>query len=113
MTGYPAALALTLAVEVPVYAVVLRRLLGLRGVTAPALAVAVNLATHPLVWWSLGVAAGFRGGYAAALLPVEIAAWLAEAAILWALLRREARTLLAAAVAANAASFLAGLVLLR
>ncbi|MFC5753597.1 hypothetical protein [Actinomadura rugatobispora] len=110
MTGYPAALALTLAVELPVYAVALRVLLRARLLPVLAAAVAVNLVTHPLVWWALGAAARSRGGYEIALLPVEIAAWLAEAALLGALLRRPGRACLHAALAANAASLLAGLV---
>ena len=116
MTGYPAALALTLAVELPVYVAALRIAPGARLPAVLAAAVAVNLVTHPLVWWALGAAARTRGGYETALLPVEIAAWLAEAALLGALRRppgarrAEARIVLHAALAANAASFLAGLV---
>jgi hypothetical protein len=112
VTGYPAALALTLAVELPVYAVALRALLGTRLPSALAAAVAVNLVTHPLVWWALGAAARSRGGYETALLPVEIAAWLTEAALLRTLLRGQGRALLHAALAANAASLLAGLVII-
>ncbi|GAA2452460.1 hypothetical protein GCM10010191_83460 [Actinomadura vinacea] len=110
MTGYPAALALTLAVELPIYLAALRALLGTRVAPALALAVAVNLATHPLVWWTLGAAARLRGGYEIALLPVEITAWLAEAAFLCACLRGPRQKVLHAALAANAASFLAGLI---
>ncbi|XVQ07876.1 hypothetical protein ACQP1W_35600 [Spirillospora sp. CA-255316] len=115
MTGYPAALALTLAVELPVYAAALRVLLGTRLLPVLATAVAVNLVTHPVVWWALGAAARSRGGYEIALLPVEIAAWLAEAALLRAMLLRamlrgKGRAFLHAALAANAASLLAGLV---
>lgn len=112
MSGYPAALALTLAVELPVYAITLQSLLGLRAAAALTLAVAVNLVTHPIVWWVLGVVGGIRGGYEVALLPVELGALASEAAMLWAVLRREPRVLLAVAVAANAASFLIGLILL-
>ncbi|MEW2358635.1 hypothetical protein [Spirillospora sp. NPDC029432] len=112
MTGYPAALALTLAAELPVYAVALRVLLGVRVAAALAAATGVNLVTHPLVWLTLGAAARFQGGYEIALLPVEIAAWLTEAAILYALLRRRGRNLVCVAVAANAVSFLAGLLVI-
>ncbi|MFB4318680.1 hypothetical protein [Actinomadura sp. 21ATH] len=112
MTGYPAALALTLAVELPVYAVALRALLGVRAAAALAMAAGINLVTHPVVWLTLGAAARFHGGYEIVLLPVEIAAWLTEAAILYALLRRRGRDLAGVAVAANAASFLAGLLLI-
>jgi hypothetical protein len=119
VTGYPAALALTLAVELPLYAVALRGLLGVRVATALLAATGVNLVSHPLVWLALGAAARFRGGYEISLLPVEIAAWLAEAAMLRALLRgrgrgrgREGGDLVLIALAANAASFLAGLVLI-
>jgi hypothetical protein len=64
------------------------------------------------VWLALGAAARFRGGYEILLLPVEAAAWLAEAAMLRALLRRNGRDLALIALAANAASFLAGLLLI-
>jgi hypothetical protein len=114
VTGYAAALALTLAVELPIYAVAFRRLIGLRsGSAALALAALVNLATHPLVWWTLHAAGGHRETYAISLLGVEVAAWLTEAAIAWMFLRRDAGTLVAIALAANAASFLAGLLLVR
>ncbi|MFI0356496.1 hypothetical protein [Actinomadura sp. 9N407] len=108
MTGYPAALALTLAVELPLYVVALR----VRIARALLAAAAVNLVSHPLVWLALGAAARFRGGYEIFLLPVEIAAWLAEAAMLRVLLRGEGRDLLLVALMANAASFLAGLLLI-
>ncbi|WP_433472361.1 hypothetical protein ACQPZP_26155 [Spirillospora sp. CA-142024] len=110
MTGYPAALTLTLAVELPIYLAALRVMRAARAPVVFALATGVNLVTHPLVWWTLGVAAEFWEGYEIVLLPVEIAAWLVEAALLGALLGGPRRPLLHAALAANAASFLAGLV---
>jgi hypothetical protein len=113
VSDYPVALALTLAVELPIYVVALRVFLDRRSARAiaisVAIAVAVNLITHPIVWSLLGAASRLRGGYEIALIPVEAGAWLAEAAILWALLRRDPPALLAIAVAANAASFLAGI----
>ena len=102
---YLLALAITLAVEVPLYVVVLRlaRLLPLRLSLAGA--VGVNLLTHPLVWLVLSAHPGW-------FLPVEAAVCLVEAALLWLLVRRrDLVTLLVTAVAANTASVLAGFVL--
>jgi hypothetical protein len=97
---YLAALALTLAIEVPVYGMVLR----LRP--AWALAVLVNLVTHPVVWLLLADRASV-GLFAL----VEVAAWLVEFGLMWAVLRRSASVLLATAVLANSLSCMAGLLL--
>ncbi|GIH07253.1 hypothetical protein Rhe02_53200 [Rhizocola hellebori] len=97
---YVVALALTLAIEVPVYVV------ALRFRSAWALAVAVNLVTHPAVW--LLLAGGASIGY---FMLVELAAWMVEFGLLWAVLRRSSSILFAAAVLANSLSCLAGLLL--
>jgi hypothetical protein len=103
--AYPTALLITLAVEVPVYAVVLRfaRLLpGWRGVAA---AVGVNVVTHPPLWWVVSAHPGW-------LVAAEACVVVVEAGLLWLLAgRRDARLLLVTAVAANTASVLAGIVL--
>jgi hypothetical protein len=102
---YAVALAITLAVEVPIYGVVLhlaRLLPGWRGLGA---AVGVNLATHPLLWLVLSTHPGW-------FIPAEAGVCLVEAALLWGLAgRRDPGLLLAAAVAANTASILAGTLL--
>lgn len=111
--GYAAALALTLAVEVPGYAVLLRRL-GVRTRTAVLAAVGVNLITHPLLW--VGVRAYEHGtaGYVAAFVVGETAVCAAEWLLLVGVLRGyrvPAGTLAAVSVAVNAASAAAGLLL--
>jgi hypothetical protein len=99
------AFVVTLALELPVYALLLRRPLGLAR--ALAVAVALNLATHPLAWL-----ATYRWG--ARFFAVEAGVWLAEALLLFALARALGRRVplheaLLAALAANALSAGAGL----
>jgi len=98
---YLAALGLTLLVEVPVYVLALRR-------AALIPAVAVNLATHPLLWLWLGSSPSIG-----ALVAAELAAWTVECGLLCAWLRSRPATIVAATVLANALSCLAGLVLNR
>ena len=101
--AYPLALAVTLAVEVPVYAVSLRVARVLTVWRAAALAVLVNLATHPLLWYGLS-----RAG-PAWFAPAEASVVLVEALGGWLLLRREPALLFVVSVFANSASVLAGL----
>jgi len=96
---------LTLAVEVPLYLAVLSHTRLLRRGPAALAAVAVNLATHPLVWLALRHAEPYWPAFAV----VEVAAWLTEFALLYFLVRREPALLAAAALTANTLSALAGL----
>ena len=105
---YPLALALTLAVEVPVYAVALRAAGSLRGGPATLAGIAVNLITHPPVWLVLLRA---EDPYPIVFAVVEVAAWLVEAGIVYARVRRDAVVILLTALVANTASVLAGLIL--
>ena len=100
---YPLALAITLVVEVPGVSgcVPVRRVASLVGGDWAA-AVGVNLATHPVVWWLLSSHPGW-------LVPVEAAVVAVEAALLFALVRRQAALLALTALVANAGSLLAGL----
>jgi hypothetical protein len=112
--SYPAALALTLVVEVPLYLAALR-LAGLRVAKTgwPGLAgaaVVVNLATHPVVWALL---TGAGPAYLGRFWIVEAGAWLLETALLWALIRRELVLIALVALVANQASALAGLLVAR
>ena len=112
--SYPAALALTLVVEVPLYLAALR-LAGLRvGRTGwPGLAgaaVVVNLATHPVVWALL---MGAGPAYWGRFWIVEAGVWLVETALLWALVRRELVLIALVALVANLASVLAGFLVTR
>ncbi|NUP45910.1 MAG: hypothetical protein HOW97_01140 [Catenulispora sp.] len=102
---YPVALFLTLVVEVPIYATVLI-VAGLTSRRAAALlGIGVNLLTHPVVWALTG------SGSLLVLAAAELGAWLVEAAVLYAVIRREAVLLFALALCANCASFLLGLAL--
>jgi hypothetical protein len=109
MLPYPAALALTLAVELPVYAVALRRGWGVSWRRALWCALGVNLATHPLLWWLLAPWTGLPA-YPMIMIFAEAAVCGAEAALLAWWLRRRDPLLAVLAVAANAASVAAGLI---
>lgn len=102
------ALLLTLAVEVPLYAVALRALGLATWRRAALLGVLVNLLTHPLLWWFLAPrpAAGRLWG-------AEAAVVVAEAAVLWVACRRDPALLLVTSLGANATSVLIGLLLLQ
>jgi hypothetical protein len=99
------ALLLTLAVEVPLYVLALTALRFATAGRAVLLGVAVNLLTHPLLWWSLAPSPS-----AGALWGAEAAVVVAEAAVLWLATRRDPALLLVASLGANAASLLIGLV---
>jgi len=100
----------TLAFETPVYALALRNV-AQRWWTPLALALAVNLATHPV--FSAWVLARSPGAAAIALAEVGIA--LSEAALVYVASRPRcsAPRALAAGSLANAGSYLAGEFLLR
>ncbi|MFJ9612092.1 hypothetical protein ACIRS1_37740 [Kitasatospora sp. NPDC101176] len=113
---YALALGLTLLVEVPVYTAALTRAGGIRPGRAAAAAVLVNLATHPLLWSSLGhFSAGPAAAYWTAFGLGEAAVCAVEAALLAPLAGTSVRGPLpwVAAATANAASVLAGLLLGR
>lgn len=102
------AFVLTLAVEVPIAAYLLRRVEPDR-VRLVLLVVFANLATHPIVWyvWTQP----FLIGTPEYLAVAESWAVAAEAVFYWAAFRgvRPLRAL-GVALAANAASFIAGIV---
>jgi len=98
------ALLLTLAVEVPLYTAALT-LLRLAGAwRAVALAVLVNLVTHPALWLFLAPHPS-----AARLWPAEAAATAIEAIILIKAINRDKGLLAIIAVGANASSLAIGL----
>ncbi|MFC8451679.1 hypothetical protein [Kitasatospora sp. NPDC057223] len=110
---YLLALGLTLLVEVPLYVAALS-LDQVRPVRAAAAAVAVNCATHPLLWWFLGRFTGeAAAAYWTALALAEAAVVLLEAALLAVLTARRGALPYAASFTANAASVLAGLLVAR
>jgi len=116
LPAYLGAFALTLAVEVPVYVVVLAALTGLGRAPAALAAVGVNVVTHPALWWGLRPFAA-RPAYPYLLCAAEAVVCLVEWGLLVAWTRRPGGTragmavLGLAVVAANAASTLAGLLL--
>ena len=103
--SFPAALLLTLAVEVPLYVAALTALLLARPVRAGMLAVAVNLVTHPVLWLLLAPRPS-----PGALVGAEVAVWAVEGVLVWLALRRRPGLPVMAVVSAgaNAASILAG-----
>jgi len=105
---YLAALALTLAVEVPLYVAALVWTWRIPMRRAVLLGVAVNLATHPALWWGLHFLRGVP-----ALLGAELAVCVVEWLLLYWRLRRDPALLAVVAFGANAASLAAGLLLIR
>lgn len=105
-SGWLAAFLLTLAVEIPVAAFLLRRAAPDR-LRLALLVVFANLATHPIVWFVLSQVA--LVGTWAYIVLAEIWAIAAEALFYWVTLRGlPARRALAVSVAANVSSFLVG-----
>ncbi|MCM2423670.1 hypothetical protein [Streptomyces sp. RKAG293] len=107
---YLFALALTLLVEVPVYVAALTVPARVRPARAGAAALMVNCVTHPPLWWFLAhvPAADYWAYFAAA----EAAVCVVEALLLRRLLRLTGPVPYAASVTANAASVIAGLLLI-
>ncbi|MFF3074772.1 hypothetical protein ACFVSN_39815 [Kitasatospora sp. NPDC057904] len=109
---YPVALALTLLTETPVYTAALSLAGPVRPGRAAAAAVLVNLATHPVLWWTLR---HWTGGPAAAYWTAfglsEAAVCAVEALLLRPLTGLRPRDPLPwiASGTANATSMLAGL----
>ncbi|MFE5585221.1 hypothetical protein [Kitasatospora sp. NPDC056531] len=111
---YPVALALTLLTETPVYTAALTRIGRVRPARAAAAGVLVNLATHPLLWWTLrhwtdGPAAAYWTGFALS----ETSVVVVEALLLCPVTGLRPRDPLPwiASLTANATSLLAGLLL--
>jgi hypothetical protein len=104
LTSYAAAFGLTLLVETPFWTAALVALRLARPPAAAALAVVVNVATHPALWWSLSLLQASSG----TRIACEVMVCLAEWALALLLLRRDAALLVAVSLGANAASFLSG-----
>jgi hypothetical protein len=108
-SAYVAALGLTLLIEVPVYAVVLRHGLSIgapRGLRAGA---AVNLISHPLAFLIVMPALARPLGFFPALVVIEAGVWILESALLWLWLRRDVDLVSLAALLANGVSLAVGL----
>lgn len=110
---YLAALILTLAVEAPLYVVVLRRW-PLRATVArlTGLAFAVNLASHPVAMLLLVPMVRGVAGRTGALALAEALVLVFEAAVLWWRLGDPAAACVASAVA-NTASLSIGFLLVE
>jgi hypothetical protein len=108
--SYPPAFALTLLVEVPIYVAAITVASAARARRTALAAVLVNCLTHPLLWWFLRQVPD--GAYGTAFAVAESAVCLVEGALMARWLRLRGTVPYAASVAANAASVLAGLLLL-
>lgn len=102
------AFGITVAVEMLWYVGGLTGIVGLRWYSALALAIVVNVVTHPLAWWLLSPDPTLLQ-----LLLIEVGVTLAEAAMLAVAVRRELATLALLSLGANASSLLTGLILNR
>lgn len=109
--NYAAALGLTLLIETPTYAVVLRRELSIDTRRGAAAGAAVNLISHPLAFLVLMPALAKPLGFVPALVVIEAGVWLFESALLWSWLRRDIDLVSLAALLANTFSLVAGLLL--
>ena len=103
------AFALTLLVEVPLYALALHAGWGRPWWYGVAAGVLVNALTHPLLWSAL---VGVRGAhrYPLILVAAETGVVLVEWAVLALALRRDRVALAVVCAGVNAASVLVGLV---
>jgi len=107
LTFWPFVFGVTLLSEGIVLWVLLRRDLAPGHIAL--LALGVNLATHPLIWFALPQLVSERTTY---LLVAEIFAMVTEATLIYLLLgRRSLSTAVLSAALANAASYAVGLVL--
>ncbi len=110
--GYPAALVLTLTVEVPVYVLGLSAGAAVPWRRAAMVAVVVNVVSHPLLWFGLvPLLTRVTGSELTALIIAELVVWVGESVATARLAARPIGLGLAVAAAANAASLLAGVVL--
>jgi hypothetical protein len=109
---YLGALALTLAIELPAYAGILRRGLNVSVRQGLAAGAAINLVSHPLAFLVVMPRIASTLGFFPALAVVEAGVWILEAGLLWVWLRRDADLIGLAALLANALSLAIGLLLI-
>lgn len=110
MTGYLAALLLTLAVEPPLYALALRSGLGVRPRRGYLEALLANATSHPFTWLVLYPLGGGSLATAAAV-EAFVVAW--EAGLLRLRLGRELPVLVGVSFVVNAVSLGLGAIVLR
>ncbi len=109
--GFWAFFALTIAVETPVYVLLLVRYGGLRPIRAALTAVAVNLLVYPLFVLVLAPGADLILPPTAGVAVAEVAVCVLEAALLRWWLRADVVLAVAAALLANGCSVIAGVIL--
>jgi hypothetical protein len=107
---YLESLGITLATEIPVYALALWVLLEVRPASGVLAGAGVNLVSHPLGFLVFQPVLLGHLGYQGSLVIVELWAWLGETALLYLWLRREPWTLLGISLLANSVSLGVGLV---
>lgn len=111
--GYAPALALTLALEVPVWAVLGHVAVAVPWARATVIGVAVNVVSHPLLWFVLVPALeATTGSTVVALTVAEVVVGALEAGLAWLATRRAPAVWLAVSAAANLISLGAGALLL-
>jgi hypothetical protein len=109
---YVAALALTLAIELPAYGTFLNRAVRLPVRRGLAAAAAVNLISHPLAFLVVMPRIEHALGYFPALAVVETGVVILEALLRCGWLRRDVYLLALAGLLVNALSLAVGLLLI-
>src|SRR5512144_1556003 len=99
-----AAFGATLAAELPWYVAGLVTLRLARWWVALLAGVGVNLLTHPVLWWALAPSPTLPR-----LAAAELGVWVAETALLFAVVRRQPALLAVLCAGANATSVVIGL----
>jgi hypothetical protein len=110
---YIVALALTLVVEMPVYALGLAAVGNVRWPSGGATGLRVNLVSHPLAFLVAFPLLAPRVGTLPTLVAVEIGVVYLEAGLVWRRGRTGALGALAASCVANVGSLAIGLAILR
>lgn len=104
---------ITLALEIPIYAIELRRAYGTSLVSGSGGGLAVNLISHPLAFLAIAPAIYPLLGPTGSLLTVEVIVWLGEAGLVWLWLGSRPATVAVVSLLANSASLLIGLAVLN
>jgi hypothetical protein len=112
LAAYCAALLLTLLVEVPLYALLLRTTAKMTWWQGARLGAAANLVSHPLVFLVAAPLLAPRLGPVVALVCAEALAVTIEVVVVRALRRQDLVTLAGTSYVANAVSFCAGVLVL-
>ncbi len=112
LADYSAALVLTLLIEVPLYAALLRTFAGVRWRHGARLGAAANFVSHPLVFLVVAPLLAPHLGPTGALACAEVVAVLVEMLVVRVLRRQDLTTAAGTAYVANAVSFCTGVLVL-